>query len=52
LSQWGVFAFAERGLLAGLFGGNRSAASLDEVFAAVRRCLESAPGISKLREET
>jgi hypothetical protein len=49
--QWQVFAFAEGGILSRLLGKDRSAASLDEVFAAVRRCLESAPSVRGLREE-
>jgi hypothetical protein len=50
-AQWRVFAFAEGGLLARLLGKDRRAESLDEVFAAVRRCLESAPSVRGLREE-
>jgi hypothetical protein len=49
--QWGVFVFAEGGFIASLFGKNRSVASLDEVFAAIRRCLEAAPSVRELREE-
>ncbi len=50
--QWRVFAFAEGGLIARLLGRDRSAASLDELFAAVRRSLESAPSVRELREES
>jgi hypothetical protein len=49
--QWQVFAFAEGGFISRLFGRDNSAAFLDEVFAAVRRCLESAPTVHALREE-
>jgi hypothetical protein len=49
--QWRVFAFAEGGVAARLFGRDRSAESLASLFAAVRRCLESAPTIRGLREE-
>jgi hypothetical protein len=51
-TQWGVFAFAEGRFIARLLGRDRSAASLSEVFAAVRRCLESAPSVRGLREES
>jgi hypothetical protein len=49
--QWRVFAFAEGRLIARLFGKDNSATALAEVFAAVRRALESAPSIRGLREE-
>jgi hypothetical protein len=51
-AQWRVFAFAEGRLIARLLGRDRSAALLAEVFAAVRRCLESAPSVRGLREES
>ena len=49
--QWRVFAFAEGGTIALLRGRDRSAEALATLFAAVRRCLESAPDIRALREE-
>jgi hypothetical protein len=49
--QWRVFAFAEGGMIARLRGKDRSAESLATLFAAVRRCIESAPSIRGLREE-
>ncbi len=49
--QWQVFAFAEGGVLARLLGKDRSAESVASLFAAVRRALESAPGVRGLREE-
>ena len=50
--QWRVFAFAEGGAMARLLGKDRSAESLASLFAAVRRCLESAPTVRGLREES
>src|SRR6185436_15752188 len=49
--QWRIYAFAEGGVIARLRGKDRSAESLATLFAAVRRCLESAPSIRGLREE-
>ena len=49
--QWRVFAFAEGGMIARLRGKDRSAEPLATLFAAVRRCIESAPSIRGLREE-
>jgi hypothetical protein len=49
--QWRVFAFAEGGWIARLRGKDRSAELAANLFAAVRRCLESAPNIRGLREE-
>jgi hypothetical protein len=49
--QWRVFVFAESGLIARLRGQDRSAEAVAAVFAAVRRCLESAPNVRGLREE-
>jgi hypothetical protein len=50
-NHWRVFAFAERGVVARLLGKDRSDESLASLFAAVRRCLESAPVVRELREE-
>jgi hypothetical protein len=50
-NHWRVFAFAEGGVIARLLGKDRSAQSLDFLFAALRRCLESAPIVRGLREE-
>jgi len=49
--QWRVFAFAEGGVMARLSGKDSRAESLAALFTAVRRCLESAPIVRKLREE-
>ena len=49
--RWRVFAFAEGGVMARLFGKDKSAESLDRLFTAVRSCLEAEPGIRALREE-
>lgn len=50
--QWRVFAFAEGKVMARVLGKDRSAESLAILFTALRRCLESAPIIHHLREET
>jgi hypothetical protein len=49
--QWRVFAFAEGGVMARLLGKDRSAESVAQLLAAVRRCLESTPTVRALREE-
>lgn len=49
--RWRVFAFAEGGVIARLLGKDKSAESLASLFAAIRRCLESAPDVRRLREE-
>ena len=49
--RWQLFAFAEGGIIARLLGKDKSAESLAALYAAVRRCLESAPMIRELREE-
>ena len=46
-----VFAFAEGGVMARLLGKDKRAESLAALYAALRRCLESAPIILNLREE-
>jgi hypothetical protein len=50
--QWRVFAFAEGGVMTRLLGKDKSAESLASLFTAVRRCLESAPTVRGLREES
>ena len=49
--QWRVFVFAEGGMIARFRGEGTSAESLARLFAAVRRCVESAPDVRGLREE-
>ena len=49
--QWRVFAFAESGVVARLFGKDKSEESLASLFDALRRCLESTPTVRALREE-
>ena len=49
--RWRVFAFAEGGIMARLSGRDRSAESLASLYAALKRCLESAPMIHDLSEE-
>lgn len=48
--RWQVFVFAEGGVMARLLGRDTSAESVASLFAAVRRCLESEPGVRGLRE--
>jgi hypothetical protein len=50
-SEWRVFAFGERGLIARLSSRDTRAALLTGLFTALRRSLESAPIIRNLREE-
>jgi len=50
-NHWRVFAFAEGGALARLFGKDKSAESLLSLFASVKAALEAAPTIQGLREE-
>ena len=49
--RWQVFVFAEGGVMARLLGRDTSAESVASLFAVVRRCLESEPGVRELREE-
>ncbi len=49
--HWQVFAFAEGGLVARVFGRDESAVALAELFAAVRHALESTPAVRGLREQ-
>jgi hypothetical protein len=51
-NSWRVFAFAEGGFVARLFGKDESASSLASLFTAVRGSLESHPSIRGLREES
>lgn len=51
VQEWRVFAFAEGGVMARLSGKDRRADALAALYAAVRRCLESAPSVHGLREE-
>lgn len=50
--HWRVFAFAEGGVMARLLGRDKRAESVVSLFAAVRHCLETAPSVRGLREET
>jgi hypothetical protein len=50
-NRWRVFAFAEGGLMARLLGKDESAAALESLFVAIRRCVESNPDIRGIREE-
>jgi hypothetical protein len=49
--QWRVFAFVEGGVVARLLGKDRSAGSVESLFATIRHCLESAAAVRVLREE-
>jgi hypothetical protein len=46
--KWRVFVFSEGGMFAKLLGKDKSGASVDELFATIKRILEPAPGISAL----
>jgi hypothetical protein len=50
-NHWRVFAFAEGGTLARLFGKDKSADSLSSLFSTVKQALEVAPVVKDLREE-
>lgn len=49
---WKVFAFAEGGMMARVFGKDENAESLASLFTAVRSCIESNPSIHSLHEES
>ncbi len=51
-SDWGVFAFAEGGLFSRLIGRDKRAEALSSLYATVRSCLEEAPEIRNLRQES
>ena len=51
-NYWRVFAFAEGGAVARLFGKDKSAEALSSLFAAVKQSLEAAPAVRGLREES
>ena len=50
-NQWRVFAFAEGGTLARLFGKDTGADALASLFAVVKQTLQSTPSVKGLREE-
>ena len=50
-NRWRVFAFAEGGLIARLFGKDQSAQSLAQLFGQVRSVLEASPLVEGLSEE-
>lgn len=50
-NRWRVFAFAERGLMAWLFGKDKSADSIASLFHQIKQILQAAPEIQNLREE-
>jgi hypothetical protein len=49
--HWRVFAFAEGGAIARLFGKDKSSKALSSLFAAVKQSLEATPVVRRLREE-
>lgn len=50
-NHWRVFAFAEGGLVARLFGKAQSSQSLALLFATLKEVLQSTPHVKVLREE-
>lgn len=50
--HWRVFAFAEGGLMARFLGKDGRAESLAALFAALKDCLQRAPNIRGLHEES
>ena len=50
-TQWHLYAFVEGGILARLFGKDKSAESLASLYSAVKSILEAGPAIRGLREE-
>lgn len=50
-NEWRVFAFAEGGLKARLFGKDRRAELLAPLFAAVKKALEAEPGVRNLVQD-
>jgi hypothetical protein len=50
--HWRVFAFAEGGLMARLLGKDSRAESLAALFTALRNCLQRAPNVRGLHEES
>lgn len=49
--RWQVFTFAEGGVMSRLLDKDERAQSVASLFSAVRRCLESSPKVSGLREQ-
>ncbi len=49
---WRVFALAEGGLVARVFGIDKSGPNVDSLYASVRRCLEIEQSVTGLREQT
>jgi len=49
-SQWRVFVFQDKGLLAGVFGGGAASESVTSLSAALKEILESAPEAQDLFE--
>ena len=50
LNRWRVFAFAESGVLARLFGKDTSTNALAALFAALKHTLQSSPVVQVLRD--
>ena len=50
-SRWQLFVFAEGGVLQRLLGRDTRRETIQRVFAAVRRALESSPDVRNLTEE-
>jgi len=50
-NHWQVFAFAEGGLVARLFGKDTSTQSVAALFATLKQVLQASPHVQGLREE-
>jgi len=50
-ASWQVYAFKDRGLLAGIFGPGAPTGEVDSLFVATKEILESAPEVMALHEE-
>ncbi len=50
-NQWRVFAFVEGGVIARLFGKDKSAESLSSLYSTVKKILEANPAVHRLRQE-
>lgn len=48
---WRVFAFAEGGIVARLLGRDRSAETVQNLYRAIKDCVERAPGVRDIRED-
>lgn len=49
--EWGVFAFAEGGMLSRLFGGDQRKQSVTALYQSLHDILHAAPQVKELKEE-